>query len=78
MNITNFAPKLFSAISSEPLQQEHHIGLIASENYCSPRVLEAQCLLLGNKYAEGRYYGGCEYVNAVETLAIDRAKLFVD
>ena len=61
----------------ETTRQEEHIELIASENYCSPRVLEAQGSQLTNKYAEGypgkRYYGGCEHVDVVEQLAIDRA-----
>ena len=63
---------------NETLRQEEHIELIASENYTSPRVMEAQGSQLTNKYAEGypgkRYYGGCEYVDVVETLAIERAK----
>ena len=62
----------------EAQRQEEHIGLIASENYTSPAVMEAQGSVLTNKYAEGypgkRYYGGCEYVDVVEQLAIDRAK----
>lgn len=69
---------LWQAIQSERQRQEDHIELIASENYASPRVLEAQGSILTNKYAEGypgkRYYGGCEYVDQVEILAIDRAK----
>lgn len=78
MNIADFDPELFDAIQKETQRQEHHIELIASENYCSPRVLEAQGSQLTNKYAEGypgkRYYGGCEYVDIAEQLAIDRAK----
>lgn len=78
MNIADFDPELFAAIEAETQRQEHHIELIASENYCSPRVLEAQGSQLTNKYAEGyphkRYYGGCEYVDIAEDLAIDRAK----
>ncbi len=78
MNIADFDPELANAINLENQRQEHHIELIASENYCSPRVLEAQGSQLTNKYAEGypgkRYYGGCEYVDVVENLAIDRAK----
>jgi glycine hydroxymethyltransferase len=78
MNIANFDPELFQAIQNENQRQEHHIELIASENYCSPRVLEAQGSQLTNKYAEGyphkRYYGGCEYVDVAEDLAIERAK----
>lgn len=77
MNISDFDPELFDAINKETARQEEHIELIASENYCSPRVLEAQGSQLTNKYAEGypgkRYYGGCEYVDVVEQLAIDRA-----
>lgn len=76
--IKNFDEPLFQAISQEKIRQEDHIELIASENYVSPRVLEAQGSVLTNKYAEGypgkRYYGGCEYVDKVETLAIARAK----
>ncbi|HVF64418.1 MAG TPA: serine hydroxymethyltransferase [Casimicrobiaceae bacterium] len=71
-------PDVFAAIESEHRRQEEHIELIASENYASPAVLAAQGSQLTNKYAEGlpgkRYYGGCEYVDVVETLAIDRAK----
>ncbi|WP_404340937.1 serine hydroxymethyltransferase [Pseudoalteromonas mariniglutinosa] len=77
MNIADFDPELFDAMSKETSRQEEHIELIASENYCSPRVLEAQGSQLTNKYAEGypgkRYYGGCEHVDVVEQLAIDRA-----
>jgi glycine hydroxymethyltransferase len=79
MNIADFDPELWDSIQKETLRQEEHIELIASENYCSPRVLEAQGSQLTNKYAEGyptkRYYGGCEYVDVAEQLAIDRAKL---
>ncbi|NTS77067.1 serine hydroxymethyltransferase [Catenovulum sp. SM1970] len=78
MNIADFDPQLYQAIQDETTRQEEHIELIASENYCSPRVLEAQGSQLTNKYAEGypnkRYYGGCEHVDIVEQLAIDRAK----
>lgn len=78
MNIASFDAELSKAIESERQRQEEHIELIASENYTSPRVLEAQGSVLTNKYAEGypgkRYYGGCEYVDIVEQLAIDRAK----
>jgi glycine hydroxymethyltransferase len=78
MNIADFDPELASAMAKEVERQEHHIELIASENYCSPRVMEAQGSQLTNKYAEGypgkRYYGGCEHVDVVEQLAIDRAK----
>jgi glycine hydroxymethyltransferase len=77
MNIADFDPELANAIALETTRQEEHIELIASENYCSPRVLEAQGSQLTNKYAEGypgkRYYGGCEHVDVVEQLAIDRA-----
>jgi glycine hydroxymethyltransferase len=78
LTIAGFDPELAQAIVSERQRQEDHVELIASENYTSPRVLEAQGSVLTNKYAEGypgkRYYGGCEYVDIVETLAIDRAK----
>ncbi|MFT4938425.1 MAG: glycine hydroxymethyltransferase [Paraglaciecola sp.] len=78
MNIADFDPELARAIELENQRQEQHIELIASENYCSPRVLEAQGSQLTNKYAEGyphkRYYGGCEYVDIAEDLAIERAK----
>ena len=78
MNIADFDPQLFQAIQDETRRQEEHIELIASENYTSPRVLEAQGSQLTNKYAEGypgkRYYGGCEYVDIAEELAISRAK----
>lgn len=71
-------PELWGAIEQENQRQEQHIELIASENYTSPAVMEAQGTQLTNKYAEGypgkRYYGGCEYVDIVEQLAIDRAK----
>ena len=76
--IEGFDPDLFRAMQQESRRQEDHIELIASENYASPRVLEAQGSVLTNKYAEGypgkRYYGGCEYVDVAEQLAIDRAK----
>ena len=71
-------PEIFAAIQAENARQEQHIELIASENYCSPAVMQAQGSQLTNKYAEGypgkRYYGGCEYVDVVEQLAIDRLK----
>ncbi len=71
-------PELFAAIQSENARQEHHIELIASENYASPAVMAAQATQLTNKYAEGypgkRYYGGCEHVDVAEQLAIDRVK----
>jgi glycine hydroxymethyltransferase len=79
MTIAGFDPELAKAIADERNRQEDHIELIASENYTSPRVLEAQGSVLTNKYAEGypgkRYYGGCEFVDVAEQLAIDRAKL---
>jgi glycine hydroxymethyltransferase len=78
MNIESFDPQLAQALANERQRQEDHVELIASENYTSPRVLEAQGSVLTNKYAEGypgkRYYGGCEFVDVVEQLAIDRAK----
>jgi glycine hydroxymethyltransferase len=78
MTISGYDDELFSAISAEVQRQEDHIELIASENYTSPRVMEAQGSVLTNKYAEGypgkRYYGGCEYVDIAEQLAIDRVK----
>jgi glycine hydroxymethyltransferase len=76
--IASFDPELQAALEAERRRQEAHIELIASENYASPRVLEAQGTVLTNKYAEGypgkRYYGGCEHVDVAEQLAIDRAK----
>lgn len=76
--LSKFDPEVWSAIQREQCRQEEHIELIASENYASPAVLEAQGSVMTNKYAEGypgkRYYGGCEYVDQVEILAIDRAK----
>ena len=76
--IAAFDPELSAAMVAEAARQEAHIELIASENYTSPRVLEAQGSVLTNKYAEGypgkRYYGGCEHVDEVERLAIERAK----
>ncbi|WP_241592035.1 serine hydroxymethyltransferase [Rosenbergiella epipactidis] len=78
MNIADYDAALWQAMEQEKVRQEEHIELIASENYTSPRVMEAQGSQLTNKYAEGypgkRYYGGCEYVDIVEQLAIDRAK----
>ena len=78
ISISEFDPELAQAITAEDARQEAHIELIASENYCSPAVMEAQGSKLTNKYAEGypgkRYYGGCEYVDVIEQLAIDRAK----
>ncbi len=76
--LASYDPDLAKAIAQEARRQEEHIELIASENYASPRVMEAQGSVLTNKYAEGypgkRYYGGCEYVDESETLAIERAK----
>ncbi|HET6396015.1 MAG TPA: serine hydroxymethyltransferase [Pseudoxanthomonas sp.] len=76
--IETYDPELAQAIADEARRQEDHVELIASENYASPRVLEAQGSVLTNKYAEGyphkRYYGGCEYVDVAEQLAIDRVK----
>jgi len=78
MQIDGFDNELWQAIEAERQRQEDHIELIASENYASPRVMQAQGTVLTNKYAEGypgkRYYGGCEHVDVVEQLAIDRAK----
>ncbi len=78
MQIAGFDDELQAALDAERRRQEEHIELIASENYASPRVLEAQGSVLTNKYAEGypgkRYYGGCEHVDVAEQLAIDRAK----
>ena len=77
LTIAGFDPEVAAAMRAERLRQEEHIELIASENYTSPRVLEAQGSVLTNKYAEGyparRYYGGCEHVDVVEQLAMDRA-----
>ena len=82
MKIAGFDPDLTAAIEAEKKRQEEHIELIASENYASPRVLEAQGSVLTNKYAEGypakRYYGGCENVDVAEQLAIDRLKQLYD
>lgn len=78
LTIAGFDDELWQAIEGERQRQEDHVELIASENYASPRVLEAQGTVLTNKYAEGypgkRYYGGCQYVDVAEQLAIDRAK----
>lgn len=78
MTIAGFDDEIWNAIQGECRRQEEHIELIASENYASPRVMEAQGTVLTNKYAEGypgkRYYGGCEHVDVIEQLAIDRAK----
>lgn len=78
MTIADFDDQLAGAIAAEERRQEEHIELIASENYCSPRVMEAQGTALTNKYAEGysgrRYYGGCEFVDQAEDLAVERAR----
>ncbi|RKZ49166.1 MAG: serine hydroxymethyltransferase [Candidatus Parabeggiatoa sp. nov. 3] len=78
LNIADFDAELWQAIQNEAKRQEEHLELIASENYASPPVLQAQGSVLTNKYAEGypnkRYYGGCEFVDVAEQLAIDRAK----
>ena len=78
MKIEGYDDELLAAINAENVRQEEHIELIASENYTSPRVMEAQGSSMTNKYAEGypgkRYYGGCEFVDKAEQLAIDRAK----
>ncbi len=78
MRIAGYDPELAAAIDAERQRQEDHVELIASENYASPRVLEAQGSVLTNKYAEGypgkRYYGGCEFVDVAEKLAIERVK----
>jgi len=82
MTIAGYDDELWQAIQNEERRQEEHIELIASENYTSPRVMEAQGSVLTNKYAEGypgkRYYGGCEYVDVAEQLAIDRVKQLFD
>jgi glycine hydroxymethyltransferase len=82
MQIQGYDDELWAAIAAEERRQEEHIELIASENYTSPRVMQAQGSVLTNKYAEGyphkRYYGGCEYVDVAEQLAIDRAKALFD
>ncbi|NOX92427.1 MAG: serine hydroxymethyltransferase [Gammaproteobacteria bacterium] len=78
MQIVGFDDELWAAMQAEEVRQEEHIELIASENYTSPRVMQAQGSVLTNKYAEGypakRYYGGCEHVDVAEQLAVDRAK----
>ena len=82
MNIADFDPTLWASMQQEELRQEDHIELIASENYTSPRVMQAQGSVLTNKYAEGypskRYYGGCEHVDVAEDLAIERVKKLFD
>lgn len=78
LQISDYDPELWAAIQDEERRQEEHVELIASENYASPRVMQAQGGVLTNKYAEGypgkRYYGGCEFVDKAEQLAIERAK----
>ena len=78
VNLAQYDPELAAAIAQEDQRQQDHVELIASENYVSCAVMEAQGSQLINKYAEGypgkRYYGGCEYVDIVEQLAIDRVK----
>src|SRR5712675_3494697 len=78
LDIASFDPQLHAAMEGERRRQDDHIDLIASENYTSPRVLAAQGSVLTNKYAEGypgrRYYGGCEFVDIAEQLAIERAR----
>jgi glycine hydroxymethyltransferase len=80
--LAQFDPELYATILAENARQEAHIELIASENYCSPAVMEAQGSALTNKYAEGypgkRYYGGCEHVDVAETLAIERVRKIFD
>lgn len=80
--LKNYDPDLYSSIQKETKRQEEHIELIASENFVSENVLEAQGSILTNKYAEGypkkRYYGGCEFVDEVEMLAIERVKQLFD
>jgi glycine hydroxymethyltransferase len=82
MRIAGFDEALWAALEAETRRQETHVELIASENYASPRVLEAQGTVLTNKYAEGypgkRYYGGCEHVDEVERLAVERARALFD
>ena len=78
MKVAGYDEELWKVMDAERVRQEEHIELIASENMTSPRVMECQGSCLTNKYAEGypgkRYYGGCEYVDVAEQLAIDRAK----
>ncbi len=80
--LENVDPDLWQAMKGEVQRQEEYIELIASENYASPAVMQAQGSVLTNKYAEGypgkRYYGGCEYVDVVEQLAIERLKALFD
>jgi glycine hydroxymethyltransferase len=78
VSLAEFDPEIAVAMEAERVRQEEHIELIASENHASPFIMEAQGSVLTNKYAEGypgkRYYGGCEHVDVIEQLAIDRAK----
>src|SRR5690625_1264110 len=78
MTIAGYDDELWQALQDEERRQEGHIELIASENYASPRVMQAQGTVLTNKYAEGypgrRYYGGCDFVDQAEELAVERAK----
>ena len=80
MNIADYDPELWKSITDETQRQEDHIELIASENYTSPRVMEAQGTQLTDKYAEGypgkRYYGGCEFVGVAGSIALLRAKSY--
>ena len=82
LRIEGYDPELAAAIAAENQRQEDHVELIASENYASPRVMQAQGSQLTNKYAEGypgkRYYGGCEFVDIAEKLAIERVKQLFD
>ena len=82
MSIAGFDDEISREIKAENKRQENHIELIASENYASPRVMQAQGSSLTNKYAEGypynRYYSGCKYVDEIEQLAINRAKALFD
>ena len=82
VSLSEFDPEISAAIEAENIRQEQHIELIASENYTSPLVLSVQGTVLTNKYAEGypgkRYYGGCEHVDVVESLAISRARALFD
>ncbi|MGP1958251.1 MAG: serine hydroxymethyltransferase [Arsenophonus sp.] len=82
INLADYDKELWQAMKNEVKRQEEHIELIASENYTSPRVMQAQGSQLTNKYAEGypgkRYYGGCEYIDIIEQLAINRAKILFD
>ena len=80
-SVEEFDPLVWGALKDEEQRQEDHIELIASENYTSPRVMQMQGTVLTNKYAEGyprkRYYGGCQHVDVIESLAIERAKKII-